>query len=171
MFSNEQIEIVDLPKLEDLQMTPIHPNYLYVLLLNILTSYGFGIIGLIIAHRATSDDNFKVVSVYLISTLVLLMLLSAFIYYLGFKKRVYAMREKDICYSHGYIVTKTISLPYNRIQHIEITRSFLARKLNLSSLKIYSAGESGGDLIIHGLPKEVAETQYAFLTKVINERL
>jgi membrane protein YdbS with pleckstrin-like domain len=47
----------------------------------------------------------------------------------------------------------------------------LARKLGLSTLKIYSAGESGGDIAIKGLPKDVAETQYAFLTKVINERL
>jgi membrane protein YdbS with pleckstrin-like domain len=93
------------------------------------------------------------------------------IYYLGFRKRAYAMREKDICYTHGYIISKTIALPYNRVQHIEISRSFIARKLGLSTLKIYSAGESGSDLVIHGLPEKIAEAQYAFLTQVINERL
>jgi hypothetical protein len=102
---------------------------------------------------------------------MIVMLLHALVYILGFKNRKYAMRELDICYTRGYLVTRTIAVPYNRIQHIEISRSFLARKLGLSALKIYSAGESGGDLIIHGLPKDIADAQYAFLTKVINERL
>ena len=99
------------------------------------------------------------------------MLVQGIIYYLGFKKRGFALREKDICYSHGYLVNKTLALPYNRIQHIEIARSFMARKLGLASLKIYSAGESGGDMVIHGLPKALAESQYTFLTKIINEQL
>jgi membrane protein YdbS with pleckstrin-like domain len=97
--------------------------------------------------------------------------MSLTIYYLGFKNRKYAIREQDMTYTQGYIVTKMVTLPYNRIQHLEIRRSFLSRKLGLSTLKIYSAGESGGDLSIKGLPKDVAERQYAYLTQIINERV
>ena len=93
------------------------------------------------------------------------------IYKLGFKKRKYALREKDIIYSSGYIVNNTTTLPLNRIQHLEITRSFMARRLGLATLKIYSAGESGGDIAIKGLLNAIAEKQYAHLTSVLNDRV
>jgi membrane protein YdbS with pleckstrin-like domain len=171
MFTNKQIELKDLPKLEDMQMTGVHPKYLYILIFNILITYCIGIISLVLAILFSSNDSFKVVAFYGIVGLVIFTLATIGIYILGFKMRVYAIREKDICYAHGYFVNKTLVVPYNRIQHIEITRSFLARKLGLSSLKIFSAGESGGDLVIPGLPKEVADSLYAFLTRIINERV
>lgn len=171
MFKNNQIDISELPKVELLNLQPIHRNYLYIIMLNIISLYGSLVTGLIFIRVFSDDVGFSEFSIYAIVVLSVLALLSAVLYYLGFKNRKYAMREKDITYSHGYLLTKTITLPYNRIQHLEIARSFLARQFGVSTLKIYSAGESGGDIAIKGLPKEVAETQYAFLTKVINERL
>jgi membrane protein YdbS with pleckstrin-like domain len=171
MFTNEQIDVASLPKLEDLQMNPIDRKYLLILLLNIFFTYGIPIFGLLVANYLSVNKKFKDVSPYVLFTLILMMVLTMLIYGIGFKKRVYALRERDICYSHGYFINKLIALPFNRIQHIEIARSFLARKFGLATLKIYSAGESGSDLVIHGLPKDVAESQYAFLTQVINERV
>jgi len=171
MFTNEQIHTTELPKLEELQLTPVDPKYLYILICNILITYGIAIIGLVIAFSFSANDTFKLLALYGIAVLVLCALLTIGIYVLGFKMRLYAIREKDICYAHGYFVNKTLVVPYNRVQHIEISRSFLSRQLGLSALKIYSAGESGGDLVIPGLPKDVADSLYAFLTKIINERV
>ena len=170
MFTNDQLEMSALPKVEDLDMHPIHPNYLYILIFNISITF-LSVASAVIVVRIFSDDkSFNTFSNYLFVILAIFYLISFLLYFLGFKNRKYAMREKDMTYMHGYLVTKTVTLPYNRIQHIEIERSFLARKLGLSTLKIYSAGEAGGDLAIKGLPKDVADGQYAFLTKVINER-
>ena len=171
MFSDNQINITELPDIQDLEMTPLDQKYRYILLMNIIVLYGFGIAGLIIARSISTDAHFKHVSIYLICALIFAMLVQGIIHYLGFKKRAFAMREKDMCYSYGYLTNKTLVLPYNRIQHIEIARSFMARKLGLATLKIYSAGESGGDMVIHGLPNDIAESQYTFLTKIINEQL
>lgn len=171
MFTNNQIDVSSLPKVEHLEMRPIHRNYLYVLFINIFLVYGSIILGLVVIRTFSDDDSLNQFAFYAVCGLAVISLFTSILYYLGFKKRKYAMREKDITYSHGYLITKTITLPHNRIQHLEIARSFLARKLGLSTLKIYSAGESGGDIAIKGLPKGVAEAQYAFLTKVINERL
>jgi membrane protein YdbS with pleckstrin-like domain len=171
LFSNNQIDVALLPKSEDLELKPISPKYFNIILLNSVIFYSIFVIGLTGLYFFTNDPDFKMIFWYVLAAICVLFLVTIWIYHLGFKKRKYAMREKDITFSHGYIVNKTITLPYNRIQHIEIKRSFLARKFNLSTLKLYSAGESGGDISIKGLPKEVADTQYAFLTEIINERI
>ena len=171
MFTNSQIDATELPKVEAQSMQPIHPNYLFIIYINTVLSFSIAIGALIFTKIFSGDPSFSAFANYIISALIVGFIVSISLATLGFKKRKYAMREHDITYSHGYIVTKTVTLPYNRIQHIEITRSFLARKLGVSTLKIYSAGESGGDLSIKGLPKDIAASQYAFLTKVINERL
>ena len=171
MFTNKEIDIEALPKLDDLDLKPIHPNYLYILILNILTVFLSLMVGLFVAGCVSSDEGFKHFVFVLLIVLGVIGLVTHVVYYLGFKNRRYAIREHDMTYTQGYIVTKMVTLPYNRIQHLEIRRSFLSRKFGLSTLKIYSAGESGGDLSIKGLPKDVAERQYAYLTQIINERV
>ncbi|WP_369996002.1 PH domain-containing protein [Winogradskyella sp.] len=171
LFSNNQIDISTLPKSSDLELTPISKHYLWIILINISLVY-LVIIGVLsIINQFSGDSGVQDAFEYLISIICVLFVISVIFAIIGFKKRKYAMREKDITYSHGYIVNKTLTLPFNRIQHIEIARSFLARKFGVSTLKIYSAGQSGGDIAIRGLPKAIAQTQYDFLTKIINERL
>jgi hypothetical protein len=172
MFTNHRIEIEALPKFETLKLEPISPRYFLIILANIIVTYGNVLVVLLVIHHFFSDDSdylhqlfwfiFFVVAAIGIFNLGLLRL--------GFKKRKYALREKDIIYSSGYINNKTTTLPFNRIQHLEISRTFMARKLGLSTLKIYSAGESGGDIAIAGLPKDIADAQYTFLTDIVNER-
>ena len=171
LFSNSQIDANALPKSEDLELVPISSKYFKIIIINTFIAFGVFITVLILLNSFADDSEFKTFSDYLIGFTILLFVISLLISFLGFKKRKYAMREKDMTYSHGYLVNKTLTLPYNRIQHIEISRSFLARKFGLSTLKIYSAGQSGGDLSIKGLDKEIAGAQYTFLTKIINERL
>ena len=171
MFTNNQINVGDLPKVEELQLESIHPKYLIILVINICSFIGIAMGGISLARYFSEDDSIIRVSGVSLLLIGLLGILVLTVYYLGFKNRKYAIREKDMTYTHGFIVKKQITLPYNRIQHLEIRRPFLARKLGLSTLKIYSAGESGGDLAIKGLPKDVAEQQYAYLTQIINERV
>ena len=171
LFSNIQINVDTLPKSEDLKLIPVSPKYFYILLLNISSPFIVLTTALLVLNFFTDDSNIQSVLWYAIAILFVFFIISAALGYLGFKKRKYAIREKDMTYSHGYIVHNIITLPYNRIQHIEIARSFLSRKLGLSTLKIYSAGQSGGDIAIKGLPRDIADAQYAFLTKIINERV
>ncbi|MEN8886743.1 MAG: PH domain-containing protein [Winogradskyella sp.] len=170
LFSNTQIEIADLPKSEDLNLNFISPKYFKIILFNTILVYALFVAAFLTFNLVADEPEVKTAFWYFLGVACMLCAISILFYGVGFKKRKYAMREKDITYSQGYLVNKTVTLPYNRIQHIEIARSFLARKLGLSTLKIYSAGQSGGDLAIKGLPEDIAETQYAFLTKIINER-
>lgn len=173
MFTNHQIDVTSLPRIEDVELEPISPKYFKVILFNTIIAYLSFIVALICMKFfiEDSDDGFHTASWYIIAVLIIVCLFQITIYKLGFKKRKYGLREQDVIYSSGYLYNNTTTLPLNRIQHIEIKVSFIARKLGLATLKIYSAGESGGDIAIKGLPKTIANAKYAYLTKVLNDRV
>lgn len=62
------------------------------------------------------------------------------------------MREHDVVYAKGLLVHSITTVPISRIQHVEESRSWLARHFGLATLKIFTAGEAGSDLSIKGLP-------------------
>jgi len=84
---------------------------------------------------------------------------------IGYRKRSYALRERDLTYKKGWIFSTMITIPFNRIQHTEISRGPIERKYELSTLKIYTAGGSTSDLSIPGLEAEEAEQLKEFVAK------
>lgn len=56
----------------------------------------------------------------------------------------YELTENSLKIEKGVIIKKYISIPYDRIQNIDIYRGVLARILGLSDLQIQTAGYSGG---------------------------
>ena len=65
----------------------------------------------------------------------------------------------------GVINKKYVSIPYSRIQNVDINRGLLERMFGLSTLKIQTAGASattslgsrGAEGVLPGLSQEVAE--------------
>ena len=66
------------------------------------------------------------------------------------------MREKDIMYTKGLLWATRTSIPFNRIQHVEIKQGPFERIFKLNSLKVFTAGGQTGDLVIPGLNEENA---------------
>ena len=87
----------------------------------------------------------------------------------GFPKKGYLVREKDVSFQKGLLVFKSTSVPFNRIQHVEVNQGILAKIFKLSSVKIYTAGGNASDLSIPGLPVEVAANLKDFLSEKISE--
>ena len=87
---------------------------------------------------------------------------------LGFPKKGYLVRENDISFQRGIIIFKSISIPFNRIQHVEVNQGIMAKMFHLSSVKIYTAGGSSSDLSIPGLPVNDAQKLKAFLSEKIS---
>lgn len=69
----------------------------------------------------------------------------------------YAMREHDIVFRTGLFWRKTTVLPFNRIQHAEVTHGPLQRRFGLATLKFFTAGGASVDLSIEGLHAAEAE--------------
>jgi len=79
----------------------------------------------------------------------------------------FALREHDLTYKRGLFFFKQVTLPFNRIQHTEISNGPIERKFNLSSLKIFTAGGASSDLSIAGLDPERAQELKDFIAKSV----
>jgi membrane protein YdbS with pleckstrin-like domain len=168
MYINEQISTDEIPKIETIEFQPISKNYLKLLIFNSLVSYGVVMLLLI---SSTLIPKFAFESKYLwlifsLVTLVVILFLVVSVY--GFAKRKYALRTHDILYTQGLLINKLTTIAYVRIQHIEVSSGLLERKLKLATLSIYTAGDSGSDLVIKGLSYNEANKINAFLSAKMN---
>jgi membrane protein YdbS with pleckstrin-like domain len=168
-FQNLQIQAEDLPKVEDLVLKPISKSYLKIITLNKLAFY-IGLIGLVFGLKffIAEKEDVELNIWYMLSAVFLFCVVNFIISILAFKKRKYAIREHDVIYSKGLIVHSVTTVPISRIQHVEESRSWLARTFGLSTLKIFTAGEAGSDLSIKGLPHLEAKQIKEIISDKVN---
>lgn len=68
----------------------------------------------------------------------------------------YQLRADDLLFRRGIMFQRFVSVPYGRMQLVDITRSPIARALGLAELKFVTAA-AGTGVVIPGLPLEEAE--------------
>ena len=78
---------------------------------------------------------------------------------LSYKNYFFEIKEDEFSKESGVISKHYVSIPYDRIQNVDIYRGILERVLGLSSLKIQTAGSSivGAEGILPGISTEYAE--------------
>ncbi len=103
------------------------------------------------------------------SAIILIIVFSSVVTLLGFPRKGYLVRERDISFQRGIITYKLTTVPYNRIQHVEVNQGVLSKLYKLSSVKIFTAGGSMSDVSIPGLPVADAQKLKAFLSEKISE--
>ena len=150
-FSNNPIEIDQLPKFEEVQLKGLHPKYINVLLFNFLLLFVL-IIGVFSTLFYFKKDAFSNSTWILILVGVLVFLAGLIVFTkLSFHKKGYAFREHDTIYKSGLISETTTIIPFNRVQHVALHQGFISRKLGLASIELFTAGGSSSDLEIPGL--------------------
>ena len=162
-FENPIIDFKDLPQTELIEFEPLPKRYLnyrrltFSVLLLVLSAMWIG--------PLIAGEHIGVA----ISGAVWLSI--ALLIFLFEKKRYHqkglALREHDISYKEGVFFQKTVTIPFNRIQHSEISRGPLERKFKLSTLKIFTAGGSQSDLSISGLDPDRAQELKDFIAKSV----
>lgn len=78
-------------------------------------------------------------------------------------RKGYAIRDKDVLYRSGVVWRSVTAVPFNRVQHVETTSTPLDRRFGQATLQLFTAGSSGGDLRIDGMPADVAEALRLFI--------
>ena len=154
-FSNLSINLTEIPDFKSVDLSQVNAKFRNIL------SIRFSI-GLILASMAiTLSIYFLSVPLWLsMATIAAALIVFSLIFvefFIGFKYRQFGLRQLDIIYQSGYLVRTETIVPFNRIQHVEISQGLLMRYFNLYSLLIYTAGESSGDLNIAGLDLETAQ--------------
>lgn len=166
-FQNNTLSATELPDFENIELTPISPKYLNVVLLNnavasvmLFIAAGVGYYFLL--------KTFQMQAWIYFGSLIVLFLLNFVYQYFAFFKRKYAIRERDVVYHYGLLQSNTVIYPFNRIQHSALEEGWISRILGLKSVHVYTAG-AGADLTIHGLPREVAENFNQLITNKIKD--
>lgn len=168
-FTNNVLDISQLPKYETISLQSLRPSYWKVMLIKI------ALVFLIVAILAVLAVNFidetveyqsMICSVYAFLVIVVL-----FFCRLGFKKKGYAFRTHDVVFRHGVIATNTMVIPYNRVQHVALHEGLIERWFNLATVEVFTAGGTASDLAIPGIEKTQAEDIKQLLMGKIQKQL
>ncbi len=170
-FTNEVIDTKQLPRYEEVQLTPLHPKYLKVVLINSLLFIAVLVIGYFLLLIFDKENISPKLSIQLAIAVAVISIFKLFFSILGFKKKAYAFRNHDVIYRSGIISTNTMVIPYNRVQHVALHEGFVSRIFGLARVEIFTAGGSSSDLEIPGIEKEEAENIKQLLMGKIQKQL
>lgn len=98
--------------------------------------------------------------------ILIVTLLGFLITWFGFARdnvKSYTLRELDLHYTSGLFFRKIVSQPITRIQHIELKRGPIERKIGLAKLQVFSAGGEMHTFEIPGLPLHIAQQIRQFI--------
>lgn len=169
-FLNEPIDVLLLPKAEEVPFTPIEKTYLTVIRIELAISAAVLLIIAIVLIFSIESLQ-KPVWLFSIFTAWLILILGyAFVQTKSFLQKAYSLREKDVIYRSGWIVQKVHTCPFNRIQHSSVSTGLFERKYGLATLILYTAGTDDADLQIPGLKEADAYAMKDWITqKIIHE--
>ena len=77
---------------------------------------------------------------------------------MSYSRWLYEIGQDGVKIEHGIIWKKYTSLPYERVQNVDIRRGIIARMFGFSSLEIETAGQSGP--VNYGLRLKGSNKQY-----------
>lgn len=86
-----------------------------------------------------------------------------------FRRKQFLIYDTYLSYKKGLLFRQLTTVPFSRIQHLEIDEGPFERFFKLSTLSIYTAGDSGKDLKISGLKKEQAQEIKELITAYIKD--
>ena len=150
-FSNEPIPTDHLPRLDDDAFVPVDARYLRVSLTGVALAATVVAIGTVmIAVQA----NQKVAPLLIGGVALLLLVLVAVVRVMEVRRLAYQLREHDLSMRSGVFTHRVESLPFSRIQHVNVHRGPIERSLGLATLQVSTAGP---DISIPGLTQADAE--------------
>lgn len=158
---NNQIDIEVLPEIEilEFQSHPVrYKSYQYLLSAIIWAIPSIALICLWIFTPA----KWVIIPTAVITLLIFISLITIPI---SFRRRAYVLRDLDLTYKKGWLFYSTVTIPFNRIQHTEVSQGPIEKRYDICSLKIFTAGGSASDLSIPGLEEEEAQQMRVYISK------
>ena len=165
MFKNMQIDAEEIPQIETVHLKALNPK------LKTRSFINRAIFSFFLIAASISLYLFIPFEIYIYFGIFLLLLKLIILMWpiISYPKKKYALRDHDIIYQNGVLWKSYKVLPFNRLQHIELTRSPVDRMLNLASLVFYTAGGNYGDLNIAGFENQEASKIREHILKILNK--
>ncbi|WP_231733047.1 MULTISPECIES: PH domain-containing protein [Colwellia] len=165
-FTNTSLTAESLPSLVELEFQPISAIYRQSnLIINVAFTLFLVTLLFVIQQQNIWPLSNDVADLFNWLMLVLFMLGGFNTLYAAFadKQKFYALRQQDLSYRSGLLFRKTVSQPMLRIQHVELKRGPIDRKVGLAKLQVFSAGGAMHTFEIPGLPLASAESIRQFI--------
>ena len=154
MFDNPDIDLDSLPRADAVDWQALHPRYVRAQQLVNIAIMLFAAAAWVVVYVLRGDLPLWPALAVAVPVAALLIGWPV----VAVPRRGYALREHDMVYRHGVFWRKVTAVPFNRLQHVEVNNGPIDRWFGIGTLKLYTAGGSGGDLTIEGLPIDTAET-------------
>ncbi|MGE5355051.1 MAG: PH domain-containing protein [Deltaproteobacteria bacterium] len=167
-FENPQIYSQDLPDFTEAIPEKLEKNYFWVMFINRLSFVLVTIPAFLISAYFIDFENKKII--FFSGSLLLLLICAFFLISTkkAFNRKSYSIRHNDLIFRRGVLFNRITIVPFNRIQHIELTRGPVENFFNLCSIKFFTAGGSQSDIIIPGLNTETANKIKSFIISKIS---
>lgn len=158
--TNPQVFDADLPDISEIQMQPLEASYGATNFKIGLTLTILFVLILSFVKLQPWFDWHETLRLGLTLGVVAVTIICVF--FTGYKKiadplKYYALREYDLSFQSGWIFRKKVTQPITRIQHIELKRGPIERKVGLATLQVFSAGGALHTFEIPGLALSKAQ--------------
>ena len=144
-FSNEPLSVEQLPRLHDAAFVSVDPRYMWGRLTGLAVSAA---VVVAIAVLVGWQRDAVAVPAIVAGGVLLLIVSAATIWVLESRRLAYQVREHDLSLRRGVIRHVVETIPFSRVQHVNVGRGLVERWFALATLKISSAGP---DISIPGL--------------------
>ena len=166
MESNRQVFEADLPDIDQIDMQALDPQYAATNLklgLGFTTGFLFFLLFAGLQPWFEWHENLRFGLSLGAAALIVIGLLSTLYHWRADPLKMYALREHDLSYQSGLIFRKKVTQPITRIQHIELKRGPIERKIGLATLQVFSAGGAMHTFEIPGLDLMKAQKLRQFI--------
>ncbi len=126
-------------------MKKLHPNSVWIFFTKGFVGFMFGIIFILASTGGMMGYlvNENTSLFYLLLTAILTSTVFAFIYaQLSYENYEYKIDDDGFKKESGIIWKNYVTIPYNKIQNVDIFRGIVARSVGVSELRIHTAGYS-----------------------------
>ena len=165
-FENQEIDTSSLPNIAETTFQKLSKNYVSVRYIGNTIFFLLLLGGLFSIYIETSIiEDYPTLWYGLLAFWCFWLITSFLLVKLGYDIRGYVLREKDIIHRKGVLFKSTTTIPFNRVQHCEISQGPIQRLFNLHTLEIFTAGGGKSDLAIPGLEGDTAQQIKEFIVK------
>ncbi|HFA52023.1 MAG TPA: hypothetical protein ENJ95_23650 [Bacteroidetes bacterium] len=169
IFENPQIETGQLPSVNDIEYKKLAPAYKQVEYIATAIFFAFLLIGAVIAFYNVPPEHEDARSGIFIIWAVLFAL-SMYLAGKRYEMSGYALREHDVIHKYGVWWRTVTVIPFNRMQHCEISQGPVQNIFGLATLRVFTAGGNSSDMAIDGLEHEEAKRIKDFITEKIGSQ-
>lgn len=166
-FTNQELPSDSLAPPADMNFETLSPAYKSMLLVSAAVVFTFVIvINLTVNFFVSGSVQALFTSLTAMIAIIVVTLaagLGLLLPKLLWQSKGYQLRQHDLHYRRGVIWRHVTSLPYVRVQHVELESGPVERYFKLATLKFYTAGGGSADVSIPGLPFGTASKIRAYV--------